>query len=83
MAHGAQRQRTNQATQIVGHPGAPRGPWTADVDYLEATARQYDEDKSEANRNAFLWAFLRNDMDAGCVVEGTQRLIGKRECQSQ
>ena len=83
MAQGAQRHSMNQATEIVGYPVAPCWPWPADVDYLEATARQYDEDKSEANRNAFLWAFLRNDMDAGCVVEGTQRLIGKRECQSQ
>ncbi len=36
-------------------------PWPADVDYQEATARQYDEDKTEANRNAFLWASLRLD----------------------
>ena len=33
--------------------------WPADVDYLEATARQYDEDKTAANRNAFLWESLR------------------------
>ncbi len=50
---------------IVEYPVAPRWPWPADVDYLEATARQYDEDQTEANRNAFLWEFLLEDMDAG------------------
>ena len=59
-----------QEAEIVGYPVATRWPWSADVDYMEATARQYDEDKTEANRNAFLWASLRNDMDAGCVAEG-------------
>ena len=48
-----------QEAEIVGYPVATRWPWSADVDYMEATARQYDEDKTEANRNAFLWASLR------------------------
>ena len=38
---------------------APRWPWSADVDYLEATARQWGKDKTDANRNAFLLESLR------------------------